>query len=143
VIGVHVRLGDYVSDPLATGMMGLTSPAYYADAVADLRSELGALPVRVFTDSPGLVTDVLAGVPGPLDVARVADSWSALRALSSCAAIVLSNSTFSWWAAFVATELDGRAVPVVMPEPWFAEPSPADELLWVPGWRRRERPVRT
>lgn len=141
VIGVHVRLGDYVSDPLATAMMGRTGPSYYADAVADLRSELGDLPVRVFTDSPDLVADVLAGVPGPLDVAPFADPWSGLRALSSCAALVLSNSTFSWWAAFVATVLDDRTVPVVMPEPWYAEPSPADDLLWVPGWRRRERPV--
>jgi hypothetical protein len=139
-VAVHMRLGDYATDPLATRMMGLTHAGYFRDAIPRVRAVVGDLPIRVFTDSPELCrTTYLDGLPGAIEMSSAEGPWDALREMSACAAIVMSNSTLSWWAAFVATVIERRPIPVVMPQPWFAEPTPADDLLWLPEWRRAPR----
>lgn len=140
-IGMHVRLGDYVTSANTRGHHGVTGVEYFVNALSELPSGLAGLPVHVFTDSPDLFrAEYQRYVPGDVQTSDSVGSWESLAGLSSCSAIVMSNSSFSWWASFIATNLRGRAVPVVMPTPWFALESAADQLLRVDGWRsiRRE-----
>jgi hypothetical protein len=56
-----------------------------------------------------------------------------LRLMAGCRHFVISNSTLSWWAAWLASDRGGI---VYGPRQWFADPSmnPAD--LMPPSWHR-------
>lgn len=140
-IGVHLRLGDYASNPTVAAYHGATSPRYFRDAVQIARADTPDAPVVVFTDSPDLAreTGFLDQVGTPVDVVHARTAWETLADLSSCRAIVMSNSSLSWWAALVATVLRARELVVVYPSPWLAAPSATDAALTVPGWRRLSR----
>ena len=141
-IGVHVRLGDYASSTYVRGRLGLTAPSYFAEGIAAARAAVGSMPVRVWTDSPDLVEGFLGdAMPRNAEVAKGDDAWTALREMSRCRALVMSNSTLSWWAAFIASVLEPREMYVVMPRPWWAMPTSADVELVVPGWHQIGREI--
>lgn len=105
---IHVRRGDYA---LARNEWGILSADYYNQGLRD------APVVCCFSDEE--ITEKFArGVDTELvriDPTSMTD-WQALCALSIHKLIVISNSSFSWWAAFLATfdEAD-----VYMPDIWF------------------------
>lgn len=139
-IGVHVRLGDYVTSRSTKAHHAVTDSDYFVEAIKLAREQIGDLPLRVFTDSPEMIAaGYLRSLSDSVEVSQATASWDALRELSSCAAIVMSNSSFSWWSAFIAGPMQEREVPVVMPRPWFAMPGAADELLRIDGWTQIQR----
>lgn len=54
-----------------------------------------------------------------------------MLAMSHAAAVVIANSTFSWWGAWMAA----KGTPVIAPDPWFSS-GPAIEGLIPPEWTR-------
>jgi hypothetical protein len=123
-VGVHVRRGDY-NDVLPT--------SYYRDAVASLVS-----PTR-----PHVVvcSDDIAWCRANLRFdPRWNVTWSPwtrgiddFATLVQCPALVMSNSTFSWWAAWLGAHPRG----VIMPWPWFGSPEAWDNDD-APTWNRRD-----
>ena len=51
--------------------------------------------------------------------------------------IVISNSTFSWWAAWIGSQL--HECNVIAPRPWFATPTAADVNLLPVEWTVLDR----
>ncbi len=51
----------------------------------------------------------------PFEVAAQGSPIQHLADLAACRALVISRSTFSWWAAVIAS---GGGAPVVYPTPW-------------------------
>ncbi len=139
-IGLHVRLGDYYRRPDTRAYHGVTAPSYFGSAAQQL-VERHAAPVVIFTDTP----DVAATHFVPRLGVRVEaiihkrNAWETLADMSSCSALVLANSSLSWWAAYVASRIKGSEIDVVMPTPWFAHPSAAEALLQLPEWHVRQR----
>jgi phosphohistidine swiveling domain-containing protein len=139
-IGIHIRLGDYYSSPATRVHHGVADASYFSESLKGIGRERPDTPVAVFTDSPEIVkTRYLPSLPDSTRLITRRTAWETLQDLSSCAAIVMSNSSLSWWAATIATVVRGKDVPVVKPVPWFAKTSPADHLLMVPGWVERSR----
>lgn len=132
-IAVHIRRGDYLNQTVMK-IHGLCSIGYYVNSVSLLRSTLGDLPVHVFTDSPEYVAQEIprTWILRPSSSSHEHD----LLAMSSYRGLVTSNSTFSWWSAFLKTAGGSRADTVVLPWPWFTNPTSADNNLFVPGWNR-------
>lgn len=129
---LHVRRGDYL-DPQIRRHHGLAEPAYFERAVAVLRG-LGAWRGgRVYSDSPDAAAAELASIPDLQFVrnARALDEPLTLRAMSTGSGFVMSNSSFSWWAAWLMHRRS--AAPVVAPRPWLASGDSAHELL-EPSW---------
>jgi hypothetical protein len=139
-IGVHIRLGDYYTNPVTRAHHGITAPAYFAGVIEEIFGDGSNPNVAVFTDSPAIVKEqYLRHLSAEVQVISSRTAWETLRDLSSCAGIVMSNSSLSWWAAVVASVLRGRDVRIVKPVPWFARVTAADQLLMVPGWIERSR----
>lgn len=118
-VGVHVRRGDY---------QDLLPASYYAEAAAALVDP---------ADPDVLVcSDDIAWCRGHLKFPkRWRVTWSPLTrdvedfaALAACPALVMSNSSFSWWAAWLGEHPGG----VIMPWPWFGS---AD------AWKHAEAPT--
>ena len=125
VVGVHMRRGDMLSTPSAV-------PASWpAEALTKLRAELGGdaeLPVRVWSDDPDWCCAEL-DLGTAFEVAPKGPAVEDLAALSACRALVVSRSTFSWWAARIAA---GRGSAVVYPAPWRS--GAPDETIVPPSW---------
>ena len=98
-IGVHIRLGDYVT----LGDKVIPTENYFLKGIEQLQSILGTnSKIYFFTDEPERLKDLFpiltsSGVIiSPPDYTTPVEN---LIVLSSCAAYVCSNSTFSWWGA--------------------------------------------
>jgi hypothetical protein len=135
-VAVHLRLSDYVS-------LGWNLPAsYYRRALRILK------PVRsawVFTDDANGAVPYLEAMRGEAeraDLVRCGNPITEFRMMLSCARLVVGNSTYSWWAAFLGDPV------VVYPhnwQPWgVSQPGdnhhspgtlyPSDFRVDLPGW---------
>jgi hypothetical protein len=130
-IALHVRRGDYLT---LASTYGHVSPDYYARGLAILRRMEHEGPVWLFSDEPAGARGFLEGVHVDrlIEPPGETTSLDSMVAMSGTRALVIANSTYSWWAAFLRQE-EGR--PVVAPRPMWATssvPEPRDALL--PGW---------
>lgn len=125
-IGLHLRRGDYIGHPT----FGLLSNDYFRDIVLSIEGI--DRPIIVFSDSKVVISDFLP--EHMLQNCQVCpEDFSASEVLflmSRCTDLILSNSSLSWWAGFIA---QGRGSKVVSPSPWFkSEIQSAD--FHVPSW---------
>lgn len=129
ILGVHIRRGDYMDDYWRS-RLGLLSEEYFDRAIQSV--ELQYSEIRIFTDSPDneVVNQLAAKWGGSVrrNSSRYEDMWE----MSQCDALIISNSTFSLWAALLGGDLIQE---VVYPAPWvIKEPSP--DLNCPSRWRR-------
>lgn len=113
---VHVRRGDYLHHPdhhpvpsvdyytRAIAAHAGESVVVFSDDLAWCRAHFGDA-VQYFEVPAAYVPPVLTSAPR---------DWIDFFAMSAADAFVISNSTFSWWAAWLA-----QTDAVIYPEPWF------------------------
>jgi hypothetical protein len=128
IVGVHVRRGDLavaheqLRDPTAVGLT-LTPEAYYRSA---MRLFPESVRFVICSDDLGWCRQRLADAASNV---TFIDSGSALgdfETLRACDDVIISNSTFSWWAAWLNSTPDKR---VICPEAWFDASFPLDYSL--------------
>lgn len=103
---VHVRLGDYKNLRHVYGELG---PDYFRRARDLTVAHDPKLPIWVFSDEPEGAREVLGTVfPAAHYVAppKEARPIESLVLMSMSGYKILSNSTFSWWAAFLGRETE-------------------------------------
>lgn len=133
-VAVHVRRGDYVSDPRALAHHGLCSLDYYRDAFAYVQQHIPEARPFVFSDDMQWARAQLGDWPGVCFVDHNDDAQQDLQLMRHCRHFIIANSSFSWWGAWLAQGADKI---VVAPRRWFADPA-ADEGDLVPAeWVRR------
>ena len=130
-IAIHVRRGDFKN--FATEV-GLLSEPYYRRGIQEIDSKIGqALPIYVFSDEIEVAKELLVHLRSR--VLRWVDQPSgtspieSLLLMSQSSAIVIANSTFSWWAAKL-----GKSKHVVAPAQWFRKGT-APKDLYPPDWQ--------
>ena len=137
-IAVHVRRGDYVSNQKANSLHGTCSPEYYQEAVARIQAETGVdHTVYLFSDDADWA---IRNLNFPCQVKPVvgndrASAWEDLKLMSSCSHQVISNSTFSWWAAWLNRN---PAKLVFAPQFWFRPSSGVSSDIVPNSWNRIE-----
>ena len=123
-IVVHVRRGDYLA---LSKSFGVLEEEYFKNGVDQLSSMEENDKVWVFSDDPDFVRqnfksfkiDCFPEIDVNLSQEEV------LYLMSQSRRIVISNSTFSWWAAMFA----GKSASVVAPSPWFRAMAEPIELI--------------
>ncbi|RMF48323.1 MAG: alpha-1,2-fucosyltransferase [Deltaproteobacteria bacterium] len=131
-VALHVRRGDYVTNPRARACHGLLPPAYYRRAIARIAEYQPNARVFVFSDDPHWCRNELdlslpaVHVPAR-DVSPAEDLWL----MSRCRHAVLANSSFSWWGAWLQRNPDGL---VIAPSRWFADARRDASRLYCPNW---------
>ena len=140
-IAVHIRFGDYLSNPHTKRFHGLTAMSYYVEAVVNLQSTNLYNKIVIYSDEPKLAYTEFSSAFGPSQIPIVmscnSTEYEDLADMSSSKGLVISNSSFSWWAAWIGTQLHNCNV--VAPRPWFATPSAADDNLLPDGWTVLDR----
>jgi hypothetical protein len=131
-IAVHVRRGDYETKP----SMGLTPERYYSRAIKIITRLNGESPIFLFSDSRKILEDPsflselrerIVCVSSP-ESSRPIET---LNLISQCHHVVMSNSSFSWWGAWLGTNPDRT---VIYPRPWLKGAYVDDRDLALPNW---------
>jgi hypothetical protein len=135
-VAIHVRRGDYASNPKLTRIFGVLSDDYYRAAAAEIRRRVGSrLRYLVFSDDIEWCkrNATLATLGDVAFVEGTAADTEDLLLLSSCTNHIIANSSFGWWGAWLAADPDKI---VVAPVPWAREPRVDGTDLIPPGWLR-------
>ncbi|CAG1023245.1 GDP-Fuc:beta-D-Gal-1,3-alpha-D-GalNAc-1, 3-alpha-GalNAc-diphosphoundecaprenol alpha-1,2-fucosyltransferase [Methylococcales bacterium] len=119
-ISLHVRRGDYVTNPNTAKYHGVCSLDYYRDAVEYIASHTRNPHFFVFSDDTGWVADNLK-IDHPMTLVNVNGPdqgiWD-MNLMKSCQHHIIANSSFSWWGAWLNPS---SAKQVVAPRRWFNE----------------------
>ncbi|MGB6068613.1 MAG: alpha-1,2-fucosyltransferase [Desulfomonilaceae bacterium] len=134
-VSVHIRRGDYATDPHINCIHGVCAPDYYQRAIAFMAQRVGRLHSFVFSDDPVWVKGNLA-LDYPTTVVDhngVDGDYEDLRLMTMCKHHIIANSSFSWWGAWLAQNPDKV---IIAPTKWF-NTSEFDSSDLVPrGWIR-------
>lgn len=129
-ITLHLRRGDFLA--LKANTQVITSVNYAKNAIESI-TRLGIPPkVRVFTDSPELVLEELKELDMDIQLIKDPELYSPLatmRIMSEGTAMVMSNSSFSWWAAWLMQQKKQPHTAIVAPRPWTADGNSRSDLL--------------
>jgi hypothetical protein len=142
VVGLHVRRTDFV------GAGSALEARYYREALARLTTEIDRPVLRLVGDDRSFLRDLGRELQaeghrveddpdgrgeGADDHRRVDVQREDLARLAGCDHLILSNSTFAWWAAAVGDVRPGGGDRrVLVPERWARSCDSA--VLLRPGW---------
>ncbi len=128
-IAIHVRGGDYLSK---STLYHRLDAKYFKDSLFSLRDEIGCIRTLVFTDDYDYAKDVLREISGLVFIDQKGLRGSeAMLLMSMAEGIVISNSTFSYWAAVINSSRF-----IVAPKYWYLNRR-VDENLYPPQWQLR------
>jgi len=134
-VSVHVRRGDYASNPATNLYHGTCDPEYYLAAERKLRTEFGELTLFVFSDDPQWAKDNVQFQSNAVAVTHnlLERDYEDLHLMTLCDHHIIANSTFSWWGAWLC---DNPGKMVIAPRQWFRGAGLSAEDLIPEGWIR-------
>lgn len=116
-VAVHVRRGDYVSKPKYRRILHVCRRRYYEGAMRHVSERVENARFFVASDDPGWVRENLGG-PNVVLI-EPSGHFEDFYLMSRCRHAVISNSTFSWWSAWLGEGgKPGRIT--VAPDMWFS-----------------------
>ena len=121
-VSLHIRRTDY-TDPEVVQLKGITPVQYYLDAVQYIQQKRDDIVIYAFSDDISWAKENLK--PGGLKIHFVDHmvSNSAIEdfyLMTQCGDNIITNSTFSWWAAY----LNGNENKIVVcPKKWYSKSS--------------------
>lgn len=135
-ICVHVRRGDYLSNPVAAKVHGTCPVDYYCAGVSELCQGLERPRVFVFSDDPAWVRASLtfACPMTVVDVNSTDDAHLDLVLMAACRHFLIANSSLSWWAGWLGGDAGKK---VIAPARWFLTLDKDTRDLLPESWQRR------
>jgi len=116
-LSLHIRRGDYISNPENLKFHGLCSISYYHQAIKHIAEHVPDLHVFVFSDDLNWARQHLV-VNYPVHFVDNNNSIADMQLMSLCKHNVTANSSYSWWGAWLNNNPDKI---VVAPKKWFAD----------------------
>lgn len=132
-VSIHVRRGDYVTDPETSRVHGICGPEYYAESMRYVGERVDTPHFFIFSDDPtwardNIRTDFQSTV---VDHNGTEDAYEDLRLMSLCRYHIIANSSFSWWGAWLSENPEKI---VIAPSRWFRIDSYDTRDLIPEGW---------
>ncbi len=125
-VAVHVRLGDYKN--MRNYYLDVCTSEYYNMAIDYILTNVDSPAFYVFTNDVDKVRDIIDLPPKAIVVEGTKD-YEDFELIRSCKHVILSNSSFSWWAAYLNTN-EGKKI--VAPTPWFRTLK-SESDIYLPG----------
>lgn len=117
-VSLHIRRGDYVSNPTTNQVHGTCDVDYYRKCVEQLSQTVKNPHLFIFSDDPQWAVENLK-LPYPttvIDHNGPEKNYEDMRLMSQCSHHIIANSSFSWWAAWLNPRTDKK---VFAPRRWF------------------------
>jgi hypothetical protein len=115
-VSIHVRRGDYQNK---NSIHSLCEKAYYDKAIDKILSLYPNAFFYIFSDDTAWVDKNFKTISDRKEVVTFnsgVKSFEDMRLMSLCKHNIISNSTFSWWAAYL--NINPEKI-VISPEKWF------------------------
>ena len=129
-VALHIRRGDYVSDPDAHAILGVLPMSYYECALQTIYGHIQNPRFFIFSDDHDWIRSNLS-----LDIEftciKTNTDYEDLFLMSQCKHCITANSTFSWWAAYLNNNENKL---VVAPQRWFKDGSLCSKDLIPKSW---------
>ena len=123
-VGLHIRRGDYKT---YNRVHPLCPPDYYKEAI-EIISNKDAAHI-VCTDDIDSVCEEFD--TSNLIISNAKSELEDLYLLSQCDSVIICNSTFSWWGAYLGKKKDK----VIAPGVWFGPDGPSEyDDVYVKEW---------
>jgi hypothetical protein len=127
-VSLHIRRGDYASNPKTLSIHGVCPLTYYDVAVRYIAERIESPHFFVFSDDIDWAQKNLR-----LDFSyefithnHGAESYRDMQLISLCDHHIIANSSFSWWGAWLNAKPDKI---VVAPKKWFAHDADVSDLF--------------
>lgn len=134
-VAIHVRKGADYRERI--WYQDTCPMSYYEEAIGLLKKELPNPRFYVFADNHEWVRENFRGLDYTLVEGNPSSGWGShfdLQLMSLCHHNIISNSTYSWWGAFLNASPDKT---VILPKVWF-NPKSCDDYtsaaLMCEGW---------
>lgn len=134
-VSLHVRRGDYVSNPQTAQYHGICTADYYLVAAARIAQHVENPHFFVFSDDPAWVQANLK-LLHMTTLVQVNDADNGLLDMAlmrACRHHIIANSSFSWWGAWLNDSPDKI---VIGPARWFAQAGNDTRDLIPSAWIR-------
>lgn len=134
-ISLHIRRGDYVSNPMTHKVHGVCQLDYYYRAIEYITSLIDDPVFFVFSDEAEWAKSNLE-ISHPVYYVENntgQESYNDMRLMSLCRHHIIANSTFSWWGAWLNNSPEKI---VIAPQKWFATSDKDDSDLIPKTWIR-------
>jgi len=121
-VSIHVRRGDYVTNPETRRTHGICSLEYYLESIKEICKRAPDPHFFVFSDDMEWVRRSLK-IDYPVayvDFNGSDNAYDDLRLMSLCRHNIIANSSFSWWGAWLNSN-QGKLV--VAPRTWLMDKS--------------------
>ena len=132
---IHIRRGGSGAAVLAEKFHGLLDSDYYKCAIKLNETLGGSANYIVFTDNLEKAKEALkkiglqdARIISPIDTHSQVEN---LQIMSLAKSFIGANSSYSWWAAYLAKELK---TPPIFPRQWYMDPTISTNDLLLPEW---------
>lgn len=127
-VSLHVRRGDYATNPQTTAIHGLCTLDYYRQSIHYVAERVQQPNFFIFSDDIAWTRDNLniSHQCQYVDFNQGEESYNDMRLMSMCNHHIIANSSFSWWGAWLNPKHDKI---VVAPKNWFADQTDARDLL--------------
>lgn len=131
-VGIHIRRGDYLNEPEFRNICGID---YYKKGIETILSDGNSHTFYVFSNDMAWCKDNIAPLVGENSIHYVEgnkgkDSCWDMFLMTYCKDLIIANSSFSWWGAFLNQHVDR----VVAPDPWLNRDCEID--LYESDWIR-------
>ena len=128
-VSLHVRRGDYVSNPTTTAYHGVCSAQWYMQAASFIEHRIDQPTFFVFSDDPEWAKENLHFQSKAVFIAPSPDGQECndMHLMSLCKHNIIANSSFSWWGAWL--NRNPQKI-VIAPKNWFvAGPQNTADLI--------------
>lgn len=111
-LAISMRLGD---DYIKSKNLNVCGEEFYRAALDMAVKEIDNVKIFVFSDNIEKAKTMLSDIEGCIFIEGLKD-YQSLRVMYSCKHFIISNSSFSWWGAFLGEYEYKR---VYAPERWY------------------------
>lgn len=133
-ISIHIRRGDYITNPKAASIYRSLPMSYYNDAIGVIKESVDNPFYFVFSDDPEWVAENLDFGTNSLMVSSFGFSPQVdMMIMSHCKHNIIANSTFSYWGAMLN---DNAGAIKISPNKWFNPGSLSEEDVIPDNWLR-------
>lgn len=129
-VSIHVRRNDYLNAPAYV----IHSEDYYQKAMGAVSDKLSAPVFYCFSDDPEWCKAHLSKLGYEfvfVDWNLGEQSYRDMQIMSLCKANIITNSTFSMWAAWLNPNADKI---VIRPERYYTDPDADRHFYWPESW---------
>jgi len=134
-IGIHIRRGDYVANPIISKFHGALGMDYYYRGVKYIQEWSGNdFQLVVFSDDiEWCKHNFIQNKTLFIDKGFHKNHIDEFYLMSCCTHNIIANSSYSWWAAYLNKNKEKI---VVAPAKWFADPTYINDDINPDNWVR-------